>query len=318
MCTKKTYYTDKYSSIYRKTLGIISIAFLFLFLASCNNSVDPTELDYHNKILFTSSRSGKEQLYMMNPDGTDIKQITSGEFSHSAGRWAPDASKIICNTDQNITTAGLQMVILNSDGTNRRLLGMGSQMCWSPEGSKIAFALMPRAELGDISTYIYVMNSDGTNIGQITNNLAVKDDTPSWSRDGIKIAFSSNRDNLSTFKSEVYIMNIDGTNQHRLTYTGISSSSPQWSPDGNIISFVSNGICLINKDGSNLVQVIADKIGFGVYRLPRWAPNGEQLIITWISSDGNAIKNIYNIKNNGEDLKKILDDQTAYATDWSK
>ncbi|MGE5798095.1 MAG: TolB family protein [Ignavibacteria bacterium] len=43
-------------------------------------------MDYNNKILFTSSRSGKEQLYTMNPDGTNIKQITSGQYWHNNGR----------------------------------------------------------------------------------------------------------------------------------------------------------------------------------------------------------------------------------------
>jgi dipeptidyl aminopeptidase/acylaminoacyl peptidase len=55
---------------------------------------------------------------------------------------------------------------------------------------------------------IYVMNSDGTNQTRLTNNSAT-DYEPTFSPDGSKIAFTSNRDG----NDEIYVMNSDGTNQ---------------------------------------------------------------------------------------------------------
>jgi Tol biopolymer transport system component len=206
-----------------------------------------------------------------------------------------------------------------SDGTNRRLLSCGAQMSWSPDGKRIAFAYMPSGELGDITTYIYIINVDGTNTVKLTNNLGVTDNTPSWSPDGTSIAFSSNRDYLtSKFNSEIYLMDVYGNNQTRLTNTITSAGSPQWSPDGTTIAFVADGICLINKDGTNYRQIINDEAGICVYRLPQWSPDGKQLVITWISSDGNAIKKIFIINNDGTGLKTILSDSTAVVSDWSK
>src|SRR5690606_19164819 len=129
--------------------------------SSCENSVEPDEINYHNKILFTSSRSRISQLYMMNPDGTDIKQITNGEFWHSNGRWSPDIKKIVCNTEEGSTIAGFQMAVMDVDGLNRQLLGYGNQMSWHPSGDEILFSYCPSCEIGIFNIKLYSIDPDG-------------------------------------------------------------------------------------------------------------------------------------------------------------
>lgn len=306
MSTIKFFFVEKYNSRFKAYLIIIIITALFY---ACDNTIEPTEFNTHNKILFTSSRTGKDQLYMMNPDGTMIKQISSGEFSHRAGRWSPDASKIVCNTDQNITTAGMQMIVMNSDGTNRKLLGIGSQMSWSPDGNKIVFMYWPSAELGDLTTYIYKINPDGTSIIQLTDNDGDWDGTPNWSPEGNLIAFASSRDYSSpgTF-SELYIMNADGSGQYRLTFTdSITNTNPTWSPDGEKIAFSYNGkIGIVNQDGSDM-KILANLSTGG---LISWSPDGTRLAF--------GAGQIYTIKSNGSDIKKILMDSSVWGVDWSR
>jgi Tol biopolymer transport system component len=292
-----------------KARNLLKALIFIPLIFSCDHSVDPVWIDYHNKILFTSGRNGIPQLYMMNPDGTDIKQITSGQYSHSNGRWSPDALKIVCNTDENITTAGMQMLIMNSDGTNRRLIGMGSQMSWSPDGKQIAFMLWPSAELGDLTTYIYKISSDGTNSIQLTNNKGVWDGTPDWSPDGKLIAFASSRDYSSpgTF-SEIYIMNLDGSDQHRLTLTdSLVNTNPTWSPDGTKIAFSCNGlIALMSSNGTEIK--ILDSLSTG--GLISWSPDGNRLAF--------GAGQVCTIKVDGSDIKTILTDSDVWGVDWSK
>ena len=69
---------------------------------------------------------------------------------------------------------------------------------------------------------------------RLTNHPAT-DGAPSWSPDGSRIAFTSNRDG----KSEIYLMNPDGSGVTRLTNNEFDDKDPAWSPDGNKISFTS-------------------------------------------------------------------------------
>jgi len=67
------------------------------------------------------------------------------------------------------------------------------------------------------------MDADGTNVTKLTSNTA-KDWVPSWSPDGSKLAFPSNRD----VDAEIYEMNADGTNVVKLTSYTALDSMPNW------------------------------------------------------------------------------------------
>ena len=81
---------------------------------------------------------------------------------------------------------------------------------------------------------IYVMDADGSNPTNLTNNGAT-DGGPAWSPDGGKIAFTSERDG----NYEIYVMDADGSNPTNLTNNSAWDSEPAWSPDGSKIAFES-------------------------------------------------------------------------------
>ena len=70
------------------------------------------------------------------------------------------------------------------------------------------------------------MNADGSELTRLTNTRGYYAGGPSWSPDGKKIAFQSNRDR----DSEIYVMNADGSKQERLTNSSGIDLNPSWSP----------------------------------------------------------------------------------------
>jgi Tol biopolymer transport system component len=155
---------------------------------------------------------------------------------------------------------------------------------WSPDTFKILFQSDRIPDTSYTPRYqIYVMNSDGSNVGQLTFADTARDsvtnhviDTtssfhPAWSPDGTKIAFASTRDS----NPEIFVMDPNGTNVVRLTHDAANDAQPAWSPDGTRSRSPRSATnAEITRDGR-------ERVGTGQFTnnaasdlAPAWSPDG--------------------------------------------
>jgi Tol biopolymer transport system component len=178
------------------------------------------------KIVFTSTRSGHGDLYLMNADGTGVTRLTDHPAIDGSPEWSPDGTKVIFASNR---TGGGDIYVMFADGSAVTRLtthpAIDASPDWSRDGTKIAFS-STRSGNGDI----YVMNADGTSVHRITRDPA-PDLFPSWSPDGSRLAFSSSRVGLS----DVYVMLANGTRVSRLTTQAAIDVEPAWGTSGSIL-----------------------------------------------------------------------------------
>lgn len=255
-------------------------------LTNSGQDYDPAYSPDGTKIAFDSYRDGLDEIWVMNADGSGQTKLTSDSQGDNASPvWSPDGTKIAFYSDRS--GQGQDIWVMNPDGSNQTRLtaGIGDDMhaAWSPDGSKIAYGSnQPTPSNPYGHDEIWVMNADGSNQIQLTaaTGTPTGGEHPSWSPDGSKIAFDSDRNacNCGAGHYHIYTMNADGSNQVQLTSLG-TETDPAWSPtrDGARIAYSElisgrNYIYEMNSDGSGQVRVTGT---VGAYlEDPKWDPSG--------------------------------------------
>jgi TolB protein len=132
-----------------------------------------------NDIVFSSGRSGPQQVYRMSMDGGDVERLTPGTGEASNASWHPDGQRIAFAWTQGYATGAFNIFTMNVATKDYVQLthgdGKNENPSWAPDGVHIAFA---KTRGG--SSQIYTMLADGSQVQQLTS--LGQNERPVWGK----------------------------------------------------------------------------------------------------------------------------------------
>jgi TolB protein len=227
-------------------------------------------------LLFTSNFEGHADIYTMNRDGTNLKNVTnSSGYEEVCGAWSPDQKHILFYRQYSISS---DILTIDVDGKNEinitdifssteGNLNTIAETPWSPDGTKFVFQ---SDRDGDFDIYIYDLTAKQTTKVTDTSTDEYK---AAWSPRGDKITYTK------IIKGQDYDIFILDLSTSTLPAVGVNitnnpayDTDATWSPDGNQLAFVSNRagnaeIYIMDIDGNNIFKVTNTPDN---ERRPRW------------------------------------------------
>ncbi len=261
------------------------------------------------KIAYVAQQGTARELFVMDYDGYDTRQLTADGFLDLMPQWSPDRRFLIFTAYRNRNTQDIDMIEL---ATGKRWTvisfgGLNITPTLSPDGNFLAFASSYEG-----NSEIYRLDTRTKAIQRLTVNPS-GDLSPSWSPNGRELVFVSDRGG----GPQLFLMSSDGSNVRRLTFEGDYNAAPVWSPRGNWIAYVCRThreykLCIISPDGQKRTQLTT---GPGVDDSPSWSPDGRHLAF---SSTADGKSQIYMIDADGKGRERLTFQGTHNsAPSWS-
>ena len=163
------------------------------------------------RIVYTSLASGDLDLWTMNSDGSQKKQITKETGYDGGAVFSRDGKKLVWRANHPKTPEAL--------ARDKSLLAENLTVPMKME--------------------IVVADGDGSHARTITD-FGCASFAPAFTPDGKKILFASNKHACDTRRFELYLMNLDGSGLEQVTDFGGFTSFPEFSPDGKKLVFCSD------------------------------------------------------------------------------
>ena len=246
------------------------------------------------KILFTSTRDGNREVYMMNPDGSEQVNLTQHPAGDLGAVWSPTGEQILFVSDRQGTRVR-DLYLMDADGTNvrrvfkRKIEAWRGGATWSPDGTQFAYESVDRGTR-EFARYIATFGEEDAE--PIIGNYG----SLAWSPDGSEIACSEPRQ----FGNRLTFINV----RTRAVEQPLPNKAlrfqygPCWSAAGDRLAFTGNKhpipvildrdlhnawsdkstIFIVNRDGTGLRQLV-DEAGpsAGVSAL---SPDGSEVLYT--------------------------------------
>ena len=266
-----------------------------------------------SKIYFVSDRTGAKEIWVMDYDGSNQRQITRYGSTSTFPAVSPDGTKLIFTT----FVEGLPMLYMHSLETGRRLpfynqkASMNATAEFTPDGKKIVFSSTAAGRYPQL----YICNLDGTGLQRITYSRSIDVEPTVNPKNPNELVFVSGRSGMP----QIYKMNINGTNIVRLTTGEGEAVNPSWHPDGQHIAFAwtrgydpgNYNVFIMDVATREYVQLTH---GAGRNENPTWAPDGRHIVF---SSNRSGSTQIWTMLGDGTQLRQLTTQGNNEKPVWS-
>lgn len=253
-----------------KMLAVVALSLVTLLLVACEDG----GAEEVARIAFISDRDGNQELYVMNADGSNLKQLTETEGNEQwpGPSWSPDGERIayVVASGTRGVDFKYEYVVMGADGSDQVTLletdTVFRSISWSPDSSQLALQLIV-----DGRRRVVVLDADGEHQTEIDigdrNALA-----PTFSPDGDNILIAG--DGSSDYR--VYLVDSSSHDAEEIA----RGLFPVWSPDGSriAVAVTQDGVSdvfVIGNDGTTLINVSQSESQDGVGIA--WSPDGDRL-----------------------------------------
>ena len=272
------------------------------------------------KILFTSTRDGNREVYIMNPDGSEQVNLTQHPADDLRAAWSPTGEQILFVSDRGGTR---DLYLMNPDGSNARRVfkfkieAWKTNPTWSPDGKRFVYTYVDR---NIIKFDLYLGTFGEQDAERIGGGIF-----PAWSPDGSEIA--------CTVGGRLTLLNAQTRKETRILPNKAATwqRSPSWSAAGDKLAFVFNPhplppvgvpqavwnawqakqtIYIVNRDGTGLRQLVEEAGPQAIY--PELSPDGSEVLYT----QGHAAFNIFKVDVNSGLRTQLTHTGRDTGGDW--
>jgi TolB protein len=242
-----------------------------------------------SRIVFVSNRSGAKEIWTMDHDGANQKQLTRYGSISTTPALSYDNSKLAFTSFRR-GTPGISIITLDSSRQLTFLNPPDTSVVTTPEFTPDGRQILLSTKVGSGFANIFIANADGSNLSRLTTARAVEVEPRVNPKNSSEVVFISGRSGTG----QLYKMNIDGTGVERLTDGSGQVANPSWHPDGKFVAFCwtrgfepgNFNIFVMDVAKRTYVQLTH---GAGRNQNPTWAPDGAHLAFCSRRSGGSHI-----------------------------
>jgi len=272
-----------------------------------------------SRIAFPMTRDDGQtkELYIIDADGENLQRVTNHRDLILSPAWSPDGSRIAFTSYKDGPALIYERNLATGDEHALNIIrdGMLLTPAYHPNGDVLAFNIQGGSRSG-LFTYDVRRNCCLTNI---TEGRRI-DISPSYSPDGRRLAFNSNR--YGDAVPQIFVMSSNGgdaelISPYRYGQQGYYTS-PDWSPQGDLVAFHGR----IERSG--LYQILVARMGErgrllqltseGNNEDPSWAPDGRHLVFRGDRSWG---RGLFIVDTGTGAIRVLVSGMDVSVPDWS-